>query len=83
VLPGAAYSHANGCSITGGYEWKGRYYYGGFSSCRVWSLTIADGKATDSHEEPINVPSLSSWALDAHGNLLAGSLQGTIYRVTS
>ena len=61
VTPVAEYSHDNGCSITGGYVWKGRYYYGDFCSGRVWSLKIVGGKATGVREESINVPSLSSW----------------------
>ena len=82
VMPVAEYSHSNGCSVTGGYVWKGRYYYGDFCSGRVWSLKIAGGKASDVREESINVPSLSSWALDGHGNLLAVSLEGKVYRVS-
>ena len=82
VMPVAEYSHSNGCSITGGYVWKGRYYYGDYCSGRVWSLKIVGGKASGIRDESINVPSLSSWAIDGHGNLLAVSLQGTIYRVT-
>jgi glucose/arabinose dehydrogenase len=82
VMPVAEYSHSNGCSVTGGYVWKGRYYYGDFCSGRVWSLKIVGGKASDIREESINVPSLSSWALDGHGNLLAVSLEGKVYRIS-
>jgi len=83
VMPVAEYSHANGCSVTGGYVWNGRYYYGDFCSGRVWSLVISRGKATDAREEAINVPSLSSWGLDGHGNLYAVSLEGTVYAVSA
>jgi glucose/arabinose dehydrogenase len=82
VMPAAEYSHSSGCSITGGYVWNGRYYYGDFCSGRVWSLRIADGKATGVREESIKVPDLSSWGLDGHGNLYAVSLRGKVYRVT-
>jgi glucose/arabinose dehydrogenase len=81
VTPVAEYSHSKGCSVTGGYVWEGRYYYGDFCSGRVWSLKITGGKATGVREESVNVPSLSSWAIDGHGNLLAVSLAGKIYRV--
>jgi glucose/arabinose dehydrogenase len=81
VMPVAEYSHTNGCSVTGGYVWKGRYYYGDYCSGRVWSLRIAGGKASGVREESINVPGLASWALDAHGNLIAVSLEGKVYRV--
>jgi hypothetical protein len=42
-MPIAEYSHSLGCSITGGYVWKGRYYYGDFCSGRVWSLRVSVG----------------------------------------
>jgi hypothetical protein len=80
-MPVAEYSHTNGCSVTGGYVWKGRYYYGDFCSGRVWSLRIVGGKASGVREESINVPGLASWALDARGNLMAVSLEGKVYRV--
>jgi glucose/arabinose dehydrogenase len=82
VMPVAEYSHTNGCSVTGGYVWKGRYYYGDFCSGRVWSLRIVGGKASGIREESINVPGLASWALDAQGNLIAVSLEGKVYRVS-
>jgi glucose/arabinose dehydrogenase len=82
VMPVAEYSHSLGCSVTGGYVWKGRYYYGDFCSGRVWSLRISGGKATGVRTESIKVPSLSSWGLDARGNLYAVSLEGSVYRVT-
>jgi glucose/arabinose dehydrogenase len=82
VTPVAEYSHSSGCSISGGYVWKGRYYYGDFCTGRVWSLQIVDGAATDERVESISVPDLSSWGLDAHGNLYAVSLSGTVFRVT-
>jgi glucose/arabinose dehydrogenase len=81
VMPVAEYSHANGCSVTGGYVWKGRYYYGDYCSGRVWSLRIVGGKASGIRDESINVPGLASWALDAQGNLIAVSLEGKVYRV--
>jgi glucose/arabinose dehydrogenase len=82
VMPVAEYSHSNGCSISGGYVWRGRYYYGDYCSGRVWSLRIAGNEATDGRVESITVPGLSSWGLDARGNLYAVSLHGTVFRVT-
>jgi glucose/arabinose dehydrogenase len=82
VMPVAEYSHSLGCSVTGGYVWNGRYYYGDFCSGIVWSLRIAGGKATGIRRESIKVPSLSSWGLDGRGNLYATSLEGTVFRVS-
>jgi glucose/arabinose dehydrogenase len=82
VKPITEYSHGEGCSVTGGYVWKGRYYYGDFCSGKVWSLRVVDGKADDVRAEPIVVKHVSSWGLDARGNLYAVSLDGVVFRVT-
>jgi glucose/arabinose dehydrogenase len=91
VMPVAEYSHDGGnCSITGGYVYRGsqiaslqgRYVYGDFCSGKIWSLVIQGGKAADVRPEAINVKNLSSFGLDAHGELYAVSLDGTVYAVT-
>jgi glucose/arabinose dehydrogenase len=53
VMPVATYSHRDGCSITGGYIYRGsnaslrgRYIYGDYCSGTVWSFKLAGGKAT-------------------------------------
>ncbi len=82
VSPVAEYRHgSDGCSITGGYVWKGRYYYGDYCSGKVWSLRMSGGKVADKREESINVSGLSSFGLDGKNNLYAVSLKGTVYRV--
>jgi glucose/arabinose dehydrogenase len=50
LLPVAEYSHAEGCSITGGYvyrgamtEWDGIYLYADYCSGKVWGLMLVDG----------------------------------------
>jgi glucose/arabinose dehydrogenase len=90
VMPVAEYSHSQGCSVTGGYVYRGsaiaslrgRYIYGDFCSGRIWTLRIADGKATDISQESINVGNLSSFGRDAAGELYATSLSGTVYKIT-
>jgi glucose/arabinose dehydrogenase len=83
VAPVAEYSHSEGgCSVTGGYIWNGRYYYGDYCSGNVWSLKMSDGKATDVRLEAAKLPSLSSWGLDGRGNLYAVSLDGVVYRLS-
>jgi glucose/arabinose dehydrogenase len=90
VMPVAEYSHTLGCSITGGYVYhgsqiaalQGRYIYGDFCSGKIWSLLIQNGKAADVRAESINVKNLSSFGLDARGELYAVSLDGTVSAVT-
>jgi hypothetical protein len=91
VMPVAEYPHSTGgCSITGGYVYRGtqiaalngRYVYGDFCSGKIWSLAIQDGKAADVRAEAINVKNLSSFGVDARGELYAVSLDGTVSAVT-
>ena len=91
VWPLAVYSHALGCSITGGYVYRGqaipalrgRYIYGDFCSGRIWSLpaTATPGSAVKPRLEPWQVPQLSSFGEDAAGELLTVSLAGTVSRL--
>ena len=55
VGPAVVYSHDDGCSITGGYVYrgtavpaaKGRYFYGDYCSGTVWSFRPSGRKATN------------------------------------
>ncbi len=90
VFPVAEYSHDRGCSVTGGFVYRGRtrpsergrYIYGDYCSGTVWSFRVANGAATDLRVEPFRVDSLSSFGENAAGELFALSHGGTIYRVT-
>jgi glucose/arabinose dehydrogenase len=91
VGPVLVYRHGgNGCSITGGYVYRGssvpaaagRYFYGDYCSGKIWSLRISGGKAVDNRQEG-QVGSLSSFGQAANGDLYAVSLDGGIYRLTS
>jgi glucose/arabinose dehydrogenase len=89
VMPVAEYPHSQGCSVTGGYVYRGkrisgyagRYFYGDYCSGTVWTLTIQDGKAVGVRREGFRIPNLSSWGLDAAGELYATSLDGTVYAI--
>jgi glucose/arabinose dehydrogenase len=89
VLPVAEYSHDHGCSVTGGFVYRGqripaaegRYFYGDFCSGNVWSLTFANGRATDLTRHRLHVDALSSFGEDASGELYLASLQGVLYRL--
>jgi glucose/arabinose dehydrogenase len=90
VMPVAEYSHGSGCSVTGGYVYRGtkiaslqgRYMYGDYCSGKIWTLVIQDGKAADVRTESITVKSLSSFGVDTSGELYATSLDGTVYAIT-
>ena len=89
VFPVAEYSHDEGCSITGGYVYRGsnvslrgRYIYGDYCSGLVWSFKIAGSKATALRQESFKVSNLTSFGQDIAGELYAVSQGGTIYRLT-
>jgi glucose/arabinose dehydrogenase len=90
VAPVVEYSHAAGCSVTGGYVYRGkavpaaagRYFYGDYCSGTIWSFRIANGRATGLRREPFKVEGLSSFGEDAAGELyLAAVNDGGVYRL--
>ena len=83
VWPITVYSHRDGCSVTGGYVHRGRYFFGDFCSGTVWSLRVQNGRATDVRKESAHIGQLSSFGEDASGELYAVSLgSGRLYRLT-
>ncbi len=88
VMPVAVYSHRFGCSVTGGYVYRGRavasargrYFYGDYCSGIIWSLRTSGGRASV-RRESIHVDGLSSFGEDAAGELYALSLGGRVYRL--
>ena len=91
VFPIEVYSHDAGCSVTGGFVYRGkaqpdlmgRYVYGDYCSGTVWSLQVRNGKATDERTEPFTIPGLTSFGEDARGGLYAVSQSGTLYRIAA
>ena len=89
VSPVAQYSHQRGCSITGGYVYRGtavpaavgRYFYGDYCSGTVWSLKLVGGVARQIRPEPFTVANLTSFGEDNDGELYAVSGSGTLYRL--
>jgi glucose/arabinose dehydrogenase len=87
--PVQVYSHALGCSVTGGFVYRGkarrdlvgRYYYGDYCSGTVWSLKMVKGRVTSFRKESFAIPLLSSFGEDARGALYAVSQRGVIYRI--
>jgi len=88
VFPIATYGHGAGCSITGGFVYRGRavpalrgrYVYGDLCSGRLWTLRRAGGRV-DVQLEAERVPQLGSFGEDADGELYAVSLEGSVQRI--
>ena len=89
VQPVAQYSHDDGCSVTGGYVYRGsnaslrgRYIYGDYCSGIVWSFKLTGGKAAGLRRESFKIANLTSFGEDTAGELYGVSHGGTIYRLT-
>ena len=87
-LPVAQYTHADGCSITGGYVYRGSklrslygaYIYGDFCSGKIWGLRY-DGSKVVEHMELIDSNmQISSFGEDQAGELYILSFDNHIYR---
>jgi glucose/arabinose dehydrogenase len=90
VPPVLAYSHDDGCSVTGGYVVRdrslpslyGRYLYGDYCAGQLRSFPAVPGRrATDDRALGLEVPSLSSFGEDDAGHIYATSLDGPVYRL--
>ncbi|HID81622.1 MAG TPA: hypothetical protein EYH06_10120 [Chromatiales bacterium] len=91
MSPVAEYDHGQGCSITGGYvyrgslipELQGKFIYGDFCSGNIWSVR-ADSSSAQTPELKLEATGLSigSFAEDNQGELYALDLvQGGIYKI--
>jgi len=89
VSPTYVYSHAHGCSVSGGYVYRGtavpsargRYFFGDYCAGTVWSFpTDAHGRTGPPRVEG-DVPNVSAFGVDGNGNLYAASQNGAIYEL--
>jgi glucose/arabinose dehydrogenase len=88
ISPVLVYSHSAGCSITGGYVYRGaavpsargRYFYGDYCSGTVWSFKAGNGRLSASAVAG-SIGNLSSFGEDGNGELYATSLDGSLYRL--
>ncbi len=93
VVPQHVYSHDDGCSVTGGYVYRGQaipaiegqYFFGDFCSGNVWSFRYADGAATEvtDRTDQLGTESLSSFGVDNAGELYMTSLEGQVYKIVA
>jgi glucose/arabinose dehydrogenase len=89
TAPVHVYSHSLGCSVTGGFVYRGRavpaargrYFYGDYCTGRMWSFKIAGGRATEVRLQSQRLPDLSSFGEDVRGELYAVTLSGRLYRL--
>jgi len=93
TLPVAEYTHAEGCSITGGSVYRGtavpvlqdKYLYADYCAGWVRSLTYAGGQVVESQDWPDLSPggSVTSFGEDGNGELYIMTLDGKLFRVVA
>jgi glucose/arabinose dehydrogenase len=94
IDPVAEYSHDQGCSVTGGYVYRGEqitslqgtYVFGDFCSGRIWGLSLSGepGKSSGSFEKKLLVKSdlmIASFAEDNQGEIYVIHYDGEIYKI--
>ncbi len=89
--PIAVYGRNDGCSVTGGYVYRGvrlpslygAYVYGDFCSGRIWALRYDGGRVTEHMELVDSELSISSFGEDRNGELYILSFDEKIYRFAS
>ena len=91
TLPVVEYSHSEGCSVTGGYVYRGaalpglqgRYFYSDF--CRGWvrSIRMEGGIAVEQTDWPALEPGgfVTSFGEDAAGELYLLTEEGGVYKI--
>jgi glucose/arabinose dehydrogenase len=90
VFPVFEYGHDEGCTVIGGYVYRGRarpaergrYLFGDYCSGIVWSLRVRSGDAVNVRREPFRIPGLTSFGEGASGEIYALTESGTVYRLT-
>ncbi|HET6267090.1 MAG TPA: PQQ-dependent sugar dehydrogenase [Acidobacteriota bacterium] len=89
-LPILEYSHANGCSITGGFRYRGtkiptlvgHYIYGDFCSGQILHAKQVTGRWTTSVLLNTNLQ-ISTFGQDNSGELYVADLGGAVYKIVN
>jgi glucose/arabinose dehydrogenase len=93
TLPILEYRHTEGCSVTGGMVYRGRrmpflqgtYFYADYCTHFIRSLRVEGGAAVDRRERTPELGgglgSVSSFGVDADGEIYILDLDGEVYRI--
>ena len=91
TLPVLEYGHGEGCSITGGYVYRGaaipalqgHYFYADYCQGWVRSFRLQDGQAVEPQQWPTLAPggTITSFGQDAAGELYVLTAEGRVSRI--
>lgn len=91
LTPRLEYPRVDGCSITGGYryrgrnwpQWRGLYFYGDFCSGRLWAAAEATDGSWTSTEALKTSARIVSFGEDDDGELYVVDYDGTVSRMVA
>ncbi len=90
--PVLAYDHSEGCSITGGFVYRGseipaldgHYFYADYCSSWLKSFKLVNGRISEQTEWPVGkVSAIASFGLDGVGELYLVSHVGRIFKIVA
>lgn len=90
VGPVVEYSHAEGCSVTGGYvyrgaaipELEGHYFYSDWCQGWIRSFRYEEGEAVDQREwTELQPGQVDTFGVDQEGELYLGTWDGKVYKL--
>jgi glucose/arabinose dehydrogenase len=90
IFPISVYSHSLGCSVTGGYAYRGGvlpslrgwYVFGDFCSGRIWRLKYVNGKLVRGRTLMLDTNlNITSFGEGVQGELYVTHQPGEVYRI--
>lgn len=89
TLPAIEYDHGNGCSVTGGYvyrgaaipELNGHYFYSDFCSGFLRSAVVTNGSVGAQTDWGISAGNVLSFGRDGQGELYMLTVEGRVLRI--
>jgi Glucose / Sorbosone dehydrogenase len=90
VFPVSTYNHSLGCSVTGGYAYRGgvlrslrgSYVFGDFCSGRIWRIKYANGRLVRGRTLMLDTNlSITSFGEGVGGELYVTNQPGQVYRL--
>jgi hypothetical protein len=89
-MPVIDYGHGNGCSITGGYVYRGsaipeiagRYFYSDYCSGWLRRFLVANGAATEQRDWNIApIGNIQSFGVDSTNEIYALTADGSVFKL--
>jgi hypothetical protein len=89
TLPAVEYTHSEGCSVTGGFVYRGvaipeltgHYFYADWCGAWVRSFLFLDGEVTEHQTRFEDVGQVNSFGVDSDGELYLLTYEGAVLKL--